>query len=372
MQISKLFIDNFRNLIRSEHDFHPNLNILIGKNAQGKTNFLEALYMLGTGMSPRASVEQDIIQWDTNHYFIKGQVKTEQGTFTISIGYTKGQKRIKINETVLERRKDFLGNLLIIYFSPDDLQIIKGSPSLRRRFLDQELSLLYPLYYDEIQRYRTTLQQRNNLLKEIGQGRRKEQDLYPWDEQLSVLAGKIIKRRLDVIDQWRPLIVQYYAAIGEEEKTFQLRYVPSLSLECVSDSEHWQMGIQKSLERRRSEEIKKGITMVGPHRDDLYMGLGNEDLRYFGSQGQQRTAILALKIAEIDYIRTIKGEKPVLLLDDVLSELDEKRQKALLQLVQDDIQTFLTTTDNTFESNNISKNMYVVYKGEVKPVERGG
>jgi len=365
LQLKRIYVDNFRNLCREEIQLNPGINIVLGKNAQGKTNFLEAIYILASATSPRTNIEQEMVAWENDYYFIKGEVESQDDTFAISVGYTQGKKRIRVNENPLERVKDLLGRFMVIFFGPEDLQLIKGSPQLRRQFLDREISLLQPLYYENLQRYRTVLAQRNNLLKEIGEKGIGESELEPWDEQLADLGGELITRRIRFLNELKEKINSRYAEISGEEVGFKAEYEPSIALDKKSSSQDWKRAFIEAWKRRRKEEIIRGVTILGPHRDDLSFRLGDRELKNYGSQGQQRTAVLALKIGELELMTQVKGEQPVLLLDDVFSELDGTRQKALLDLIGGNIQSIITTTENNFQEIKKPCYYFTVDKGKI-------
>ncbi len=365
MQLKRIYVDNFRNLCREEIQLNPGINIVLGKNAQGKTNFLEAVYILAAANSPRTNIEQEMVAWKNDYYFVKGEVESQDDSFSISVGYTQGKKRIRVNESPLERVKDLLGRFIVIFFGPEDLQLIKGSPQLRRQFLDREISLIYPLYYENLQRYRTVLGQRNNLLKEIGEKGTGESQLEPWDEQLADSGGELVSRRIRFLKELREKINSKYTEISGENLEFKVEYEASLALDKNSSSQDWKRAFIDALKRRRKEELIRGVTIIGPHRDDISFQLGDRELKNYGSQGQQRTAVLALKIGELEFMAQVRGEQPVLLLDDVFSELDGTRQKALLDLIGGNIQSIITTTDNNFQEINKPCHYFTVDKGKI-------
>jgi len=365
LQLERIFTDNFRNLSRREIAFHPHLNIVLGQNAQGKTNLLEAVYLLALASSHRTSKDQEMITWDKEYFFVKGEIERKDQVFTVSVGCREGRKRIRFNESPLERVRDLLGRVMVIFFGPDDLRLVKGSPQERRLFLNREISLLYPLYYDYLQRFKSVLNQRNNLLKELAQKRGSEEILEPWDAQFAASAAWIIKRRIDFIEELTPLVKKHYFSISGEHNALELKYAPSLTMDLKSSEKDWETGILSALKRRREEEVRRGITLVGPHRDDLEFRLGGQEVKNFGSQGQQRTVVLALKIGQVEFINKKAGERPILLLDDVFSELDGYRQKALLDLISGDIQSIITTTDSNFKGLSIAGHIYSVSCGEI-------
>ncbi len=365
LHIARIYLKQFRNLKDTDLLLNANVNIFWGMNGQGKTNLLEGIYLLAMGSSPRAFNDSEMICWNKDYFFVKGIIEDEHEIYTLSVGYGGGRKKINLNGQLLDRIKDLLGRFLVVYFTPEDLQLIKGPPGLRRRFFDQEISLLFPLYYDNLQRYRTVLQQRNNLLKEYREKKSSNGALEPWNIQLAALGAQIINKRIEVLDELRPILMAKYSHIADKDEILGMEYHPSLPLSPQASLTEWENALTMALERRQNEEIMRGTTLVGPHRDEVTLFLNGKELRNFGSQGQQRSAVLALKLAELEYIGRIRGKKPVLLLDDVFSELDNRRRAALIDTIKDNIQTIITTTDMDFKMENLSVSSFRVEKGTI-------
>lgn len=363
MHISRVFLDNYRNIKRLDLELNPQVNIFWGLNGQGKTNFLESVFLLATASSPRAFNDSELVKWGEDYFFVKGKIEEEFASYTLSIGYSNGRKKINFNGQGLERTRDLLGKLLVVYFTPEDLQLIKGPPSLRRNFLDREISLLYPLYYDNLRRYKSVLQQRNNVLKDLRE--KKNTSLEVWNEQLIALGAEIIVKRIEVLEGIKPLIREKYLKIADKQERLDITYSSSLALNHQASLADWQRAFGDALKRRQTDEVFRGTTLFGPHRDELSFFLGTKDLRNFGSQGQQRSAVLALKLSELEYMAKITAKQPILLLDDVFSELDSRRQRALLELLEEKIQTIITTTDSEFRINNRAFSYFRVSEGNI-------
>lgn len=347
MFLKHIKLSNFRNYVSLDTDFVSTLNIFVGDNAQGKTNLLEAIYLLATGRSYRASRDQEFVNWQAPGFNIKAEIHREFGTVTLEIGYIKDQrKRIKVNGADLPKLSELFGHLNVVAFSPEDLQLVKGAPAYRRRFLDLELSQVNPQYRHELISYHQILLQRNNLLKEMQAGRGDRQHLDVWDEQLSKSAVKISIQRMAAVEKMASLANRMQQLITEGKEELSLKYVPSISgLGETSFAEG--PACEKALlqlQSLRKMELSRGITLMGPHRDELSIQINKVDARTFGSQGQQRTVALALKLAELEFMRQETGEYPILLLDDVMSELDYSRRQFLTEAIRSKVQVFMTTT----------------------------
>lgn len=351
MYIEKLLLKNYRNINRTYLDLNPNLNIFIGNNGQGKTNLLEAVYLLATTESHRTNRDSELIQWDKENTLVQLKLIKEDYDLTISYKIEGRDKKIKINKNPLEKNSDLVGNLNVILFSPEDLKIVKGSPSNRRNFLDLEISQVNPYYYHLLKEYNHILKQRNNLLKEIQKKRNDEKInmLEIWDEQLVEIGSKIISKRLAVIDKLKILARLAQRQITNGSENLSISYETSLNGNLENNK--IKDIFKNNLIQKRKKEIKRGYTLFGPHRADLKLEINDIDVRRYGSQGQQRTVALALKLAELEFMKSETGEYPVLLLDDVFSELDKKRRNTLLETITEKIQTFITSTD----LNDISK-----------------
>ncbi|AZO93603.1 DNA replication/repair protein RecF [Halocella sp. SP3-1] len=348
MFIDKILLKNYRNIKETMLDLSPNLNIILGYNGQGKTNLLESIYLLGTGSSHRSNVDSDLINWHREKALVQVLLKKKDQDLRLSLIFTASQKRIEINNTPYKKISDLIGNLNIVLFSPEDLNLIKGGPSYRRKFLDIEVSQVSPYYYHLLNEYKHILKQRNNLLKNIRDKKDNKELLEVWDEKLVETGSKVINKRIDVVEKLKLLARLGQRKITNGSENLKIDYDCSLS--NTGKKEETDIIFKQDLVNNRKEEIYKGYTIFGPHRDDLILKVNDIDIRKFGSQGQQRTTALALKLAELEFMKSETGEYPVLLLDDVFSELDELRRNTLLSVVTDRIQTIITATDLSIPS----------------------
>ncbi|SUP43928.1 DNA replication/repair protein RecF [Veillonella criceti] len=340
MNIHSLELVNFRNYKQASWTFPPHIIVLYGPNGVGKSNMLEALYVSTIGKSYRTNDTQDLLQFGASEAgiiveFIKKETKQK-----INLRLSgKEKKDIRLNGNRI-LQKELMGTLNTVIFSPEDLQLIKGSPSLRRRFLDIEISQTSALYYQQLRMYNKILQQRNKVLKD-SYGKTTV-SLAEWDYQLAEAGSFIIKKRLDSLRKINLLLDLMNRRLTGGKENLKLTYEQQQANGAYiteADAFYEQLQANLAVDRHRMN------TSFGPHRDDLGFFSGPIDLKRFGSQGQQRTAILSLKLSELEYIKSEVGEYPILLLDDVLSELDKERRQNLLQFIHKRIQTFITTTD---------------------------
>ena len=344
----------------------PSLNLFVGQNAQGKTNILESVYFLGTGTSHRTSRDQDLVLWGANYFFLKASLSKRNRETTISVGYNGAKKEIKVDNNPVDRG-ELMGYLNVVIFSPEDLQMVKGSPAIRRRFLNIEISQVNPYYFHNLQKYNQVLQQRNTLLKEIRERKKKPDLLFIWDEQLVDLGSRIIKKRLEVIEKLDILARLVHRKITDGRENLVLGYESSLTgLTPKLSREEIQALFFEQLAKVQEQEMRRGVSLLGPHRDDLALAVNEINVRQFGSQGQQRTTALALKIAELEFMKSEMGEYPILLLDDVFSELDTSRKSHLLDVIKDKIQTFITSTDlDSIAEIQGRHHLYTIENGQV-------
>ncbi len=334
MIIKSLELKDYRNYYNLGMEFHNGTNILYGENAQGKTNILEAIYLCGTTKSHRGSKDKEIIRFQQEEAHVRVILEKNQIPHRIDLHLKKNKaKGVAIDGIPIKRQGELFGMLNLVFFSPEDLYIIKNGPAERRRFLDLELCQLDKIYLNYLTNYNKVLAQRNNLLKQIGNNRNLLDTLYIWDEKLMEYGRKIIEARSLFILRLNELVADIHKRLtGGKEELF-LEYEPNVRASDFEDK------LKRSLER----DLNLRMTHVGPHRDDLCFLLGTVDIRKYGSQGQQRTAALSCKLAEIDLVKSVIRENPILLLDDVLSELDRQRQTHLLNSIGD-IQTIITCT----------------------------
>lgn len=347
MYLDHFIAQNYRNLSLIDTHFDPNINIFIGKNAQGKTNLLEAVYFLALTRSHRTSNDRELIAFDQDYTNLMGQIHKEQRELDLRVLITKKGKKVWINRVEQSKLSSYVGQLNAILFSPEDLELIKGAPGLRRKFMDQEFGQVSSEYLYFAAKYRQVLQQKNNYLKQLMKGQAKDQlFLDVLSDQLAGIAAEVISRRYRFLGYLSKSATEAYHNISLASEELTLEYVSSVSEITATDStEQIYQKLLTAFQKNRAVELKRGTTLVGPHRDDLEFRLNDQDAHLYASQGQQRTIALSLKLAEIQLVHQMTGEYPLLLLDDVMSELDHDRQSALLSYIHGKTQTFITTTD---------------------------
>ncbi len=343
MYIKKIKLKNFRNLKECEISFNKKINIFYGYNAQGKTNLLESIYLSGIGRSFRTNFEKEILAFGEKNCYIHTYVNKNEVTNKISIGlgYDKN-KQILLNGIQIKKLGELLGILLIISFTPDDLQLIKAGPSERRHFIDMELCQLSSRYYYELKQYNHVLKQRNILLKKIKFNKSLEDTIFIWNEKLVEHGSKIILYREKFIKQLNKIAFNIHQSLTNNTENLLITYKKNISVD----------NFLEKLEQNYEKDLQYGTTSCGIHKDDLNFFINDKDVKIFGSQGQQRTVSLSTKLAEIKLIEQEKKQMPVLLLDDVLSELDKNRQKYLLESIKN-MQTIITCTGVEDVLNNL-------------------
>lgn len=349
MTIKSLELENFRNYGTLSVCFDSGTNILCGDNAQGKTNILEAIYLSATTKSHKGSRDRDIINFAADEAHIRTRVVKDGLENRVDMHLRKNKsKGIAINGQKIKKAADLLGLLNVVFFSPEDLSIIKNGPAQRRRFVDMELCQLDSSYLYHLNNYSKIVNQRNKLLKELYFKPGLKDTLSVWDSQLVSYGSKVTERRNAFVSQLNEMIYGIHLKLSGGKEALKIVYEPDVLPENFA----------KKLASCLEKDMKFGQTSAGPHRDDFSFMAGDVDIRKFGSQGQQRTAALSLKLAEIELVRKVAGDAPLLLLDDVLSELDSSRQNYLLNSIGD-IQTIITCTGleefvrNRFEINKV-------------------
>jgi DNA replication and repair protein RecF len=374
MFLKRVSLTNFKQYARLEAELPPKLIVVQGDNAQGKTSLLEAIYMAATAKTPTASGDRQVIRWDAEEEgpypsaVVRAHVQRREGTRLIEVAVQKGEggrtrKDIRIDR-VARRRIDLVGQLTVVLFLPSDVDIVGGGPALRREFLDQALTQVDATYVTAIDRYEKTLTQRNALLRQSAERRVDADELAVWDEQLAPDAVYISLARRRALAKMSQLAFPLHRELSNASEFLQIRYEPSFdAARPKTHNQSYQIGFDTSeppagmdesalraaflqaLQMRRSEELARGVTLTGPHRDEFRFMHGGVDLGEFGSRGQQRTAVLAIKMAQVEWMRELLGEEPILLLDEVLAELDPHRRRCLLRHIASAQQTLITTTD---------------------------
>ena len=393
MLLNRIILRNFRNYIDCEVDFPQSVNLIVGGNAQGKTSLLEAIYFLCTAESHRATHDAELIRHHESGFYLKGTLRNGSNDVVLleAIKQIRGQFRLKKNGVLQTKRSEWIGQFNAVFFSPESLTLVKGGPSERRRFLDLLISQINSEYLKNLQKYNLVLKQRNELLKQIRAMSTSITQLDAWNKLLIMHGTAVIIKRLEIFSQLKGYAIENYLKLAGAQESLALTYrsavIPDDMLTCnsetavpnpvmeISDMDKIAKHFNVSLNTSREADLQRGTTSVGPHRDDFLIELENEaktgavhgvadnhnehneggsqgtqtfreGARAYGSQGQQRTIALALKLAELELIRHLTGRDPIVLLDDVTSELDDKRTKYLLEVLQDlSTQTFITTTD---------------------------
>jgi len=378
MYLKTLHLRQFRNYRDCIVNFDAPKTILVGNNAQGKSNLLEAVELLSTLKSHRSVRDRDLVLEETDVAQIRANLERAYGSVELALTLrTQGRRTVALNRESLRRQLDFLGVLNAVQFSSLDLELVRGSPERRRNWVDSLLIQLEPIYAYILQQYNQVLRQRNALLKKIrgqeAEGRTDEPssrdsdtELALWDAQLATAGSRVTRRRARVLERLAPLAAAWHTSISGKTEVLEVTYAPNVSIE-KDDPEVVQQAFLEKIQQRRIPEKHQGTTLVGPHRDEVEFTINQTPARSYGSQGQQRTLVLALKLAELKLIEEVVGEPPLLLLDDVLAELDLNRQNQLLDAIQDRFQTLITTTHlGAFDSQWLNSSQILsVNAGEI-------
>ena len=383
MYLKSLHLRHFRNYREQQVEFAAPKTILVGENAQGKSNLLEAVELLATMRSHRALRDRELVSEGEPAGQITAVLERDSGSIDLGIIFRSSSRRtVSLNGESLKRQLDFLGTMNAVQFSSLDLDLVRGSPSERRNWLDTLLTQLEPVYAYILQQYNTVLRQRNAFLKQQPAAPEPNwrvadrpspfsvpdpTQLAIWDAQLAAIGCRVIRRRARVLERLAPLAQHWHEAISGRQETLEVRYAPNVQLE-QDDPAIVQQAFLDKLQGRTIAEQHQGTTLVGPHRDEVEFMINGTPARQYGSQGQQRTLVLALKLAELKLIEAIVGEPPLLLLDDVLAELDLNRQNKLLDTIQDRFQTLITTTHlGSFDSQWLkSSQILTVHAGQIQ------
>lgn len=341
MYIKDINIVNFRNYDKLSLKFEKGINIIYGNNGQGKTNLLESLYVLALTKSHRSYIDSNLIKNDKEYLKITGNIYFNKIKTKLEISMDNKKKILKIDNNELKKINEYISRMNIIIFYPDDLELIKNSPNIRRKFLNMELSQLYSNYYVLINEYNKILKLRNDYLKKN----------HNFDKNyFNILTNYLIDKAIQVYRIRNKFIIKLNNNVKEIYKNltgldnFYISYITSINFDNY-DKDYLKEIIEKELKKIYEKELKYKVTLIGPHRDDLEFYIGSKNIKQYGSQGQQRMAVLAIKLAEIDIFKQYKDSYPILLLDDVFSELDKRKKNSLLKYINNDIQVLITTTD---------------------------
>ena len=359
MFIKRLQMLNYRNYNVLDINLGPHVNVFMGDNAQGKTNILEGIYYCAFARSHRTSKDRELINWNADNALLSVMVGRERLDKRIDISILKdGKKAIQINKIKIKKIGELFGNFNVVMFSPEDLKIIKDSPGVRRKFIDMELCQLNPKYYYNLVQYNKVLNERNSILR----NRNINKDILDvYDMQLVEFGYNIIMERLEYIQKLNKYSAKIHSDITSGKEKIEFKYIST-----IKDLENIRESFYSLLEKNRVRDCERGITSVGPHRDDFTVLINDIDTKSYGSQGQQRTAVLTIKFSSLKIIKELTGEHPVLLLDDVLSELDFSRKRYILSTIGD-IQTIITCTgiEDLYEYLDDKSKVFKVKDGEI-------
>lgn len=345
MRVSELRLEHYRNYSDLQLSFTKNLTIFLGENAQGKTNVLESLYLLALTKSHRTTNEKECIEWEHDVARIKGTVERAAKSRELEVAISTKGRKTKINGLEQAKLSDYVGQLNVILFAPEDLALVKGAPQVRRRFIDIELGQMDRHYLYHLSQYQHALKQRNHYLKKAAETKQFDAVYFEILTDQFVEAGsQVLFARLRFIQQLEKWANHLHQRITHQKETLTIRYQPSIAIDETTSLEGIQTTFKEVLASQERRERQRQTTLAGPHRDDLHFFINGTDVQMYGSQGQQRTTALSVKLAEIDLMHELVGEYPILLLDDVLSELDDERQMHLMEAIEEKVQTFLTAT----------------------------
>lgn len=367
MYLNSIQLSGYRNYDKLDIKTDNQVNLFVGPNAQGKTNLLEAIFVLALTKSHRTSKDKELLGWNSSEARIRGEIDKKYGSLTLDLTLSTQGKKARINGLEQRKLSDFVGALNVVMFAPEDLEIVKGTPGTRRRFLDMEIGQVQPGYLYSLGQYAKVLMQRNNYLKKASPGSAQQTMMEVWDMQLAEHGVKIVKKRQNFIRKLQKWAQHIHSGITAGSEELTIVYRPSFDIDGVEEDSVLFEQFMIKLTQVKDQEMRRGMTLIGPHRDDMAFYINGKEASIYGSQGQQRTTALSLKLAEIELIHEEIGEYPLLLLDDVLSELDQNRQTQLIETFQSKVQTFITTTG--LDSVNVSKlhdsRIYYVRDGQV-------
>lgn len=372
MIVNKLIIKNYRNFKEAEAELNDSLNIFVGDNGQGKTNLMESIYVASIGRTFRLNSENELINFHENKSNIEIHLVKNNYNIKIEIILEKNKKKIVlINGVKLEKTSEMIGILNNVIFTPDDMKIIKGSPNERRKFINIDISQIKPKYKYLLNKYKKITTERNLILKNYYTKYENKDIISIWNDYLVNIGTEIILYRNEYINNLKKYAIDIYSNISGNKEKFDINYSSNVGYIDDLNRDEIKKIFYEKINNNFNTELIRGSSMFGPHKDDLIIKIDGKECKNFGSQGQQRSAILALKLAEIEIIKDEVGEYPILLLDDVLSELDNKRKNYLIEHIKG-IQTIITSTDghdlNTL-TENFNKNLYYINQGKIRNIK---
>ena len=371
MRVTRLILHNFRNYTDVSVEPDPGLNVLVGKNAQGKSSVLEGIYVAATTRSWRAGKDCELIRWDAEQARICVDVGREAQNdieIEVALGRTE-KKRISINTVHQTRLGDVIGQAKVVLIEPEDGEIVRGEPGIRRRFLNLEISQIQPMYCHLLLSYRKVLEQRNRLLRDMHRTRARDGVLDAWNEQLVSYGARILERRLAFVSHIAGIAAVIHSQITDGAEALEIEYSSRTDLSGVSTAAVAADRLRQRMQETRDEEIQRGITLIGPQRDDVLFRVNGIDARVYGSHGQQRTIALSLRLAEIEVMEEVAKEPPIVLLDDVMTDLDDERRAHVFAMTRDRCQTFLTAASGRSLQPEIlaGAKVFQVAEGKVTP-----
>lgn len=359
MYIERLTLKFFRNYESAQLEFSPYTNVIYGNNAQGKTNILEAIYLFSQGRSHRAKSDRELIKFGEDFARLAIEFKDNERSYNGQMQLmSRGRKAVSINHVHITKLSFLMNYLNVVMFSPEDLELVKGSPAIRRRFIDSCVSQMYPSYLAALIDYNKALNQKNSLLKMMRiNGIKNDATLEIWNEQLAYNGAKIMQNRVEFLKYINSLSKKIQNEISGE--SLEIRYLPSIKIQSISEKDFFEYLMSKS-----KRETEAATSMYGVQRDDIEIFVNDKEARFYASQGQQRTAALSLKMAQAEYIHSLKGEYPVMLLDDIMSELDINRRMYLSEKIRDK-QVLITSTDTDLIDKTTDTKLFKIDNGTV-------
>ena len=366
MNAAKIFLSNFRNFGELDLELDAAINIFLGRNAQGKTNILESIHFASLGSS-RAAKDSELVRWGETSAIVRIDFVKAGISHRLAIEVATEKRRRILLDGLSTRLRNLIGRLATVMFSPEDLFMFKGAPAVRRRFLDAAISQASPVYFADLTAYNRLVEQRNSLLKKIREGTAAPNNLELWNEQLAETAAKIVTKRLAAVEKLNAVAAAVQQKISTQTENLSISYeIRGQDKPPDFDAEYLAEWYRKNLQARNFADVQRGSTSLGPHLDDLQFFVNGRELRQYGSQGQIRTTTLALKLSELQFLKTAAGEYPILLLDDVMSELDAARREQLLVfLLREKIQTLITATEKSYFPEQPAGKIFHVEGGRI-------